>query len=89
MLITIQKLANKISCPGCQNVQVLDAALLCEIGEEKCKTVCNCQKCGLTMIVQLENDSIEINNPTISDELNMVCDSTAQVCEVKKNKKSA
>ncbi len=87
MLVIVQKLANKISCPKCSTTQSLDVGLLCEPGAGKCKPVCTCQSCSIQMIVQVEDPLV--SDSTDSSKYNLSCDPVSLTCEIMPGSKAA
>lgn len=91
MLIVVQKLANRISCPKCSSSQTLAVGLLCEQGAGACRTICSCQNCGISMLVQ-ESDDPSLNfksDAADSSQHRLICNEVSLSCEILPLEKTA
>jgi transcription elongation factor Elf1 len=82
MITAIQKLANKISCPSCGTNNSLTAVLICERGEGKCKTECQCSSCDAKLIIDIPEGLSESQLLNQQKTTTLTCDMTTQVCEL-------
>ena len=90
MITEIQRLASKIPCPSCGSNNSLMAVLICERGEGKCKTECQCSSCDAKLLIDIPEGLSESQLSSEQQMIELSCDMTTQVCEITGfNKKQA
>ncbi len=82
MITAIQKLANKISCPSCGSNNSLTAVLICERGEGKCKTECQCSSCDAKLMIEIPEGLSEAQLMAEQHVKTLSCDMKTQICEL-------
>jgi len=80
MLVQIQKILNLTSCPSCGKKNVLQANLSCGRDDKKCTTTCQCNDCGIHLILQIpENMDTE---QFLNEKVKLDCRIESSSCEL-------